>query len=142
MSVSSANHAVDVVFDVVLARAGRISMWIRSAFWEGTFRPGQEHAFMAQIEHEIAPAMRRLPGVKGVQALWPKAYEDRSTEIVCQFLVFFDSEADIALMISSPARTAVRERVAELKSRCFEGRLSHINYEYTPTGTSNVGGLG
>jgi len=117
-------------------------MWIRSAFWEGKLRPGQEQAFMAEIDNAIAPAMRKLPGVKGVQALWPKAYEDRSTEIVCQFLVFFDSEADLALMISSPGRIAVRERVAELKSRCFEGRISHINYEYAPTGASNVGGLG
>jgi antibiotic biosynthesis monooxygenase (ABM) superfamily enzyme len=117
-------------------------MWVRSAFWEGKLRPGQEHAFMAEIDNAIAPAMRKLPGVKGVQALWPKAYEDRSTEIVCQFLVFFDSEADLALMISSPGRNAVRERVAELKLRCFEGRISHINYEYAPPEGSNVGGLG
>jgi hypothetical protein len=97
---------------------------------------------MAEINDEIAPAMRKLPGVKGVQTLWARTYEDRSTEIVCQFLVFFESEADIALMISSPGRNAVRQRVAELKSRCFEGRISHINYEYSPSGGSNVVGLG
>jgi hypothetical protein len=105
-------------------------MWIRSAFWEGKLRAGQERAFIAQIEADIAPAMRTLPGVRDVRALWPKAYEDRSTDIVCQLLVYFDSESDIALMISSDARNAVRKRVAELNSRCFDGRISHINYEY------------
>src|ERR1700735_1332699 len=107
-------------------------MWIRSAFWEGKLRAGQEQAFMAEINDSIAPAMRMLPGVKDVKALGPKSYEERSAEIVCQLLVFFDSESDIALMISSPPRNIVRQRVAELSSRCFDGRISHINYEYFP----------
>jgi hypothetical protein len=106
-------------------------MWIRSAFWEGKFRSGQEQAFVAEIETNIAPAMRVLPGVKDVRALWPKVYEDRPTDLVCQLLVFFTSESDIALMIASDARNAVRRRVAELNSRCFDGRISHINYEYS-----------
>jgi antibiotic biosynthesis monooxygenase (ABM) superfamily enzyme len=105
-------------------------MWIRSAFWEGQLRAGQEEIFMAEINNSITPAMRMLPGVKDVKALWPKSYEERSTDIVCQLLVFFDRETDIALMISSPARNAVRQRVAELNSRSFDGRISHINYEY------------
>jgi hypothetical protein len=106
-------------------------MWIRSAFWEGKLRPGLEREFVVEIETDIAPAMRTLPGVKDVKALWPKAYEDRSTDIVCQLLVFFANHSDIALMISSDARNAVRKRVAELNSRCFDGRISHINYEYS-----------
>jgi hypothetical protein len=105
-------------------------MWIRSAFWEGKFRAGQEKAFMAEMDNGIAPAMRVLPGVEDVKALWPRAYEERPTDIVCQLLVFFANETDIALMIASPARNAVRQRVAELNSRCFDGRISHINYEY------------
>ena len=105
-------------------------MWIRSAFWEGKLRPGQEQRFKAEINNTIAPAMRTLPGVRDVKALWPKAYEDRSTEIVCQLLVFFDTDSDIALMIASPARNAVRQHVAELNLDCFDGRISHINYEY------------
>jgi hypothetical protein len=104
-------------------------MWIRSAFWEGKLRPGQEQAFIAEINNSIAPAMRVLPGVKDVKVLWPKQYEERSAEIICQLLVFFDSQTDIALMISSPPRNAVRQQVAELNSRCFDGRVSHINYE-------------
>ena len=105
-------------------------MWIRSAFWEGKLRLGQEEAFMVEINDSIAPAMRTLPGVKDVKALWPRSYEERSTEIVCQLLVFFDREADIALMISSPARNIVRQQVAALNSRTFDGHISHINYEY------------
>jgi hypothetical protein len=106
-------------------------MWIRSAFWEGKLRAGLEKTFVAEMESDIAPAMRMLPGVKDVKVLWPKTREDRPPEIACQFLVFFVHEADIALMIASPARNAVRQRVADLHSRCFDGRLSHINYEYS-----------
>jgi antibiotic biosynthesis monooxygenase (ABM) superfamily enzyme len=105
-------------------------MWIRSAFWEGKLLSGQEQTFVAEMNNDIAPAMRGLPGVKDVTVLWPKAYEDRSSELVCQFLVFFEHEADIARMISSPERQAFRQRVAALQSRCFEGRISHIHYEY------------
>jgi hypothetical protein len=104
-------------------------MWIRSAFWEGQLRPGQEKTFTAEMESAIVPAMRKLPGVKNVRALWPRAYEDRSRDMVCQLLVFFAAETDIALMIASDARNAVRQRVTELNSRCFEGHVSHINYE-------------
>jgi hypothetical protein len=106
-------------------------MWIRSAFWEGQLRAGQEQQFKAEMDDAIAPAMRMLPGVKDAKALWPKVYEGRSADIVCQFLVFFEDEVDIALMIASPGRTAVRQRVAELSSRCFMGQISHINYEYS-----------
>lgn len=108
-------------------------MWIRSAFWEGRLQPGQEKAFAAEMEGEIVPAMRKLPGVRNVKALWPRAYEDRSQEVICQLLVFFKSESDIALMIASDARNAVRRHVAELNARCFEGHISHINYEYDST---------
>lgn len=106
-------------------------MWIRSAFWEGKIRAGEEQTFKSAIDNEIGLAMRALPGVKDTRALWPRKYEDRSTDIVCQFLVFFDNEADIAKMIASPERAAARTRVAELNARCFEGRISHINYEYS-----------
>jgi hypothetical protein len=108
-------------------------MWIRSAFWEGQVRPGQEEAFTSEMDTAIVPAMRKLPGVKKVTALWPRAYEDRSRDMACQLLVFFTAETDIALMIASEARNAVRRRVAELNSRCFDGHVSHINYEYDST---------
>ena len=94
-------------------------MWIRSAFWEGKFRPGQERAFVAEIETDIVPAMRGLPGVKDVKALWPKAYEDRSTDIVCQLLVFFANQSDIALMISSDARNAVAQSALPIELALF-----------------------
>jgi antibiotic biosynthesis monooxygenase (ABM) superfamily enzyme len=107
-------------------------MWIRSAFWEGKLRVGQEQNFKKTLEDEISPAMRTLPGVKDTKVLWPRTYEERSSDIICQMLVFFDEESDIAKMIASPARNAARQKVAELNSRCFEGRVSHINYECAP----------
>jgi hypothetical protein len=112
------------------ARLGDNLMWIRSAFWEGQLRPGQEKVFFAEMQNAIVPAMRKLPGVTDVKALWPRVYEDRPRDVMCQLLVFFKDEADIALMIASDARNAVRRSVAELNSRCFDGLVSHINYEY------------
>jgi hypothetical protein len=111
---------------------GGHDMWIRSAFWEGKLRQGQEQDFKKMLEEDISPAMRTLPGVKHTKVLWAKTYEDRSSDIICQMLVFFDEESDIGKMIASPARNAVRQKVAELNSRCFDGRISHINYECLP----------
>ena len=102
-------------------------MLIRSAFWLGTPKAGTEDNFRQVIENDLAPAMRKLPGVAGVKILWPLKLEDQPPPIACQVLVEFESEADLALMLASPGRAALRPRVLALAG-AFEGRLSHIDY--------------
>ena len=103
-------------------------MWIRSAFFEGKIAQDSMAAFRNSIEQEVAPAIAALDGVQAVETLWPRAIEDRPEDMLCQLLVRFDGEEDIARMLASDGRDEVRARVAALlKER--EVRISHINYE-------------
>lgn len=103
-------------------------MWIRSAFFEGTLDQDNADAFRTAIEQDVAPAIARLDGVRGVETLWPRAIEDRPEKMLCQLLVRFDRQEDIARMLGSVGRNEVRARVADMVKRT-DVRISHINYE-------------
>ena len=102
-------------------------MLIRSAFWIGAPRSGQEAAFAASINTELVPAMRLFPGVNAVHALWPQSREDRPPNIYCQVIVRFVSEDDKQRMLHSEERASLRWRV-KAALEMFEGALSHIDY--------------
>ncbi len=97
-------------------------MWIRSAFWVGSVKPGFEHRFRALI-----PAMRSFPGVRNARALWPHSREDGPPDIACQVIVEFDSREDIERMLAAPERAALRPQVMQAIA-LFDGRFSHIEY--------------
>ena len=103
-------------------------MWIRSAFWTGQPKPGAEAGFAAAINEELAPALKALPGVEDVKALWPRRLEDDPPAVHCQILVYFASLADVDRMLASPERLALRNRVREVAG-LFDGAISHIDYE-------------
>ena len=90
-------------------------MWIRSAFWTGAARPGQEGQFQAAVDQELVPALRRLPGVQDASSLWPRRREDQPPNIACQVIVEFASRADVDTMLASPERHALRARVKEIE---------------------------
>ena len=103
-------------------------MWVRSAYWMGTIRPGREADFAEALDGELAPAMRRLPGVQGVRTLWPKRREDDPPALACQVVVDFADHAGLERMLASSERQALRPRVLALREM-FEGELSHIDFE-------------
>jgi hypothetical protein len=103
-------------------------MWIRSAFWTGKPRSGQEAAFASAINEELVPALKRLPAVKDAAALWPERLEDSPPLIACQILVYFDDQAGVDTMLASPERLALRDRVRSV-AQMFDGAISHIDYE-------------
>lgn len=100
--------------------------WIRSAFWIG--RPHDEAAFRAAIVDDLIPRMRNLPGVEAADSLWPARMEDGPPAIYCQVLVCYRSAGDLARMLASPERAAMREGVRALAA-AFDGTISHIDYE-------------
>jgi antibiotic biosynthesis monooxygenase (ABM) superfamily enzyme len=102
-------------------------MYIRSAFWIGAPKAGQEKAFADGVNLELVPAMRKFPGVTGVKALWPSKFEDGPPAVALQILVEFDKEEDAATMLASPERAALRPRVKEVAG-LFEGKMSHVEY--------------
>ena len=102
-------------------------MLIRSAFWTGRPRDGQEELFANLVQQEIIPAMRRFPGVQAVRFLWPEQADDHAPGLYCQLLVeFADAEAK-RVMMSSAERAALRPRVQAAEA-LFDGKLSHIDY--------------
>lgn len=103
-------------------------MWIRSAFWLGQPRAGQEEKLVMAINDGLVPAMRRFPGVAAVHALWPRRREDSPPDIFCQVIVEFATAQDMALMLACDERAALRPRVIEAAG-LFEGSLSHIDYQ-------------
>ncbi|WP_077037303.1 hypothetical protein [Pelomonas sp. KK5] len=103
-------------------------MWVRSAFWVGRPKAGQEKAFQARMDGALVPALGALPGVRSARALWPRVLEDGPPAIACQILVEFDTRADVDRMLASPERAALRPQVLEVKAM-FEGSFSHIDYE-------------
>ena len=106
-------------------------MWIRSAFWVGNAKPGQEEQFQARINHSVIPGLRTLPGVRDAKALWPKVREDNPPPIACQIMVEFATRADVDRMLASPERVALRPKVVEVIG-LFDGHFSHIDYEVGP----------
>jgi hypothetical protein len=103
-------------------------MLIRSAFWVGSVRPGNEWRFQHGIDEDMIPSLKTLPGVDDAKALWPMQLEDSPPPIACQILVEFRDGAALERMLASNERSALRARVGTLLA-LFDGHLSHINYE-------------
>ena len=106
-------------------------MWIRSAFWVGRPRTGQEVAFDNAIARELIPGLNRLPGVASARALWPRRREDNPPDIHCQVMVEFADDTAMQTMLASDERKALRTRVGEVAAM-FDGTISHIDYEVGP----------
>ena len=103
-------------------------MWIRSAFWLGSAKPGAEAAFREGIDGRIVPALNALPVVRDAKALWPMRREDNPPDVACQVLVEFDTHDDLERMLASEERRAMRAQVVQLVAQ-FDGTISHIDYE-------------
>ena len=107
-------------------------MWIRSAFWTGRPRPGQDEAFQAAIDGELVPGLKALPYVDDAKALWPRRLEDNPPGVHCQIIVMFASQEAVDGMLASEGRAALRARVREVAG-LFDGAISHIDYEVGPS---------
>ena len=103
-------------------------MWIRSAFWLGQPKAGEEARFRELINRQAIPGFGALPGVLSAKALWPGRLEDSPPAICCQFLVEFAQREDIERMRSSPERAALGPLMRDIIS-LFDGKVSHIDYD-------------
>jgi hypothetical protein len=103
-------------------------MWIRSAFWEGTVKPGEERHFRRLIDGEFREELKKLPNVRNVLVLWPRSFEDWPSRIICQILMEFDDEEAMNVMHASPECQVLRGRMAQMKG-LIDGTISHVNFE-------------
>lgn len=103
-------------------------MWIRSAYWTGTPKAGQEQKFRDAIDGNLLAGLKALPAVRDVKILWPKRLEDSPPDIHCQILVYFDDVAGIDQMLASGERAELRKSVVAVAG-LFDGQISHIDFE-------------
>lgn len=101
---------------------------IRSAFWVGQVKAGAEADFRTLLDQKLLATMKALPGVHDAQVLWPTLHEDQPPQVACQVLVMFNSREDLARMLSSQERQAMRPDVVALRAM-FDGAISHIEYD-------------
>lgn len=102
-------------------------MIVRTAYWTGALKPDAEDPFFAGVMR-LKPRLAALPGVKAVYVKRPYAFEPASWVQFCELSVLFDSKEDLARMLASEARAAVRAAFAELMP-LFEGTIHHVNFE-------------
>jgi hypothetical protein len=102
-------------------------MIIRTAYWTGTLKPGVEDEFFDGVML-LKPRLEALPGVKSVYVKRPYEYEPASWKQFCELSVVFDSKQDLATMLASEGRAAVRAAFAELVP-LFDGTIHHVNFE-------------
>jgi len=103
-------------------------MWIRTAYWIGRAKAGEETRFRALIDGTLVPAIRGMPGVRSGRAMWPMRREDGSPPLACQILVEFDDRDAVDRMLGSVERQAMREHVMAILP-LFDGSFSHIDCE-------------
>ena len=102
--------------------------WMRAMFFVGCPKVGSEASFRDLINGQIAPALGEMPGVREITVLWFREFDGELPPIYCQLMGRFDRREDIDLMLASPARQPLREKLlAALAS--FEGHIAHINFE-------------
>ncbi|MBA2933517.1 hypothetical protein HZF05_05345 [Sphingomonas sp. CGMCC 1.13654] len=102
--------------------------WVRSAFWVGRAKDGEEAHLRRAVDTDLVPRLRTFPGVHTVKALWPRSREDSPPDIFCQVIVEFDDRNGLDRMLASNERKATRPLVHDLASR-FDGTISHIDFE-------------
>lgn len=102
-------------------------MIIRTAYWTGALKPGVEDQFFAAVM-DIKPRLEALPGVRSAYVKRPYEFEPASWRQFCELSVVFDSKEDLATMLGSDGRPAVRAAFAEL-TPLFDGSIHHVNFE-------------
>lgn len=103
-------------------------MWVRSAFWTGTVKPGAEQEFRDRIGRDVMPCLIKLPGVRAARVLWPQRRDENAPPVVCLILVEFPTERDLEAMLCSEGRQELRRRVKEVTA-LFDGVFTHIDYK-------------
>lgn len=101
---------------------------VRSAYWIGAPRAGEEARFASVMNEQLLPMLRLLPGVQEAWALWPTLFEPGAPQVACQVVVVFAHREALAAMLASPQRQAMRAVVQDLLP-VFDGVFSHIEFD-------------
>jgi len=98
---------------------------VRSACLEGRVKPGHADQFDAFILEQIAPLMKRFPGVRATRILRSLEVEDDGPPLYMVFESVYDSVDAMRAAFADPVRQELRQRLGEVMP-LFEGRMFHI----------------
>lgn len=102
-------------------------MIVRTAYWTGELKSGASELFFAGVMR-LKPRLEKLPGVSAVHVKRPYEYEPAGWRQFCELSVLFEGKEELARMLASEERAAVRAAFAEL-APLFEGQVHHVNFE-------------
>lgn len=103
-------------------------MIVRAAYLEGRVPPQHMAQFDAFIIREIAPVMRRFPGVRSVRVLRTLGSEDGAPDLHMTFESVYDSIDAMNHAFTFPVRQELKQRMQEIIP-LFTGRLIHITHD-------------
>ncbi|SOC84417.1 Antibiotic biosynthesis monooxygenase [Ensifer adhaerens] len=103
-------------------------MIVRTAFFEGSVKPGCEAGFEDILGNVLLPLWRQFPGNLGVQLLRPKAPDTDAPGYALVLATTYPDQATLDQALASDIREQTRIPTERLKS-LFEGRVFHITFE-------------
>jgi hypothetical protein len=103
-------------------------MIIRTAFFQGRIRPGQERAFHDLLNTVLIPLWRRFPDAEEVRVLHRAAGDVHAPDIAMALSVRYPSLAAMHAALASDIREQTRAPSEELKAM-FDGVVFHVTFE-------------
>lgn len=103
-------------------------MIVRTAFFEGSVRPGSEAEFEDLLGNVLLPLWQKFPGNLGVQLLRPKAPDADAPGYALVLATNYPDQATLDKALASDIRDQTRVPTERLKA-LFEGRVFHITFD-------------
>ncbi len=103
-------------------------MIVRTAFFEGSVKPGSEAEFEDLLGNVLLPLWRRFPGNLGVQLLRPKAPDAEAPAYALVLATSYPDQSALDQALASDIREQTRAPTERLKA-LFEGRVFHITFD-------------
>ena len=102
-------------------------MILRSAFFQGTVRPGCERAFEALLDETLIPLWRRFPGAEEVRVLRPISADAGAPGFALVLTIRYPDLASMEAALASSLREQTREPTNALRS-LFDGTVFHVTF--------------
>lgn len=103
-------------------------MIVRTAFFEGSVKPGSEAEFEDILGNILLPLWRQFPGNLGVQLLRPRAPDADAPGYAVVLATTYPDQATLDRALASDIREQTRVPTERLKA-IFEGRVFHITFD-------------
>jgi uncharacterized protein (TIGR02118 family) len=103
-------------------------MYVRAGYFEGEIAEKDFERFKTHVEREVAPLIMKMPGIRDLRILWGREFQDGAPPYMLALEHAYDSKAAMEAAIASPARDAMRAKLAEVMP-LFKGSIRHVNYD-------------